>query len=158
MSDVQTVPNSFPWPPVIYGAAILVAVLLGWLVPLPWIGQPLSDILFAVGCLAVVAALALIIVSIRTLRRHGTTEMPHRASEHLVTAGPFGLTRNPIYLGDTLLMIGIGLAAGIWWFILLALVAAFATQKLAIEREERHLEGRFGKRYRDYRKRVRRWI
>ena len=114
MSDVQTVPNSFPWPPVIYGAAILVAVLLGWLVPLPWIGQPLSDILFAVGCLAVVAALAIIIVSIRTLRRHGTTEMPHRASEHLVTAGPFGLTRNPIYLGDTLLMIGMGLAAGIW--------------------------------------------
>jgi protein-S-isoprenylcysteine O-methyltransferase Ste14 len=57
-----------------------------------------------------------------------------------------------------MLMIGIGLIAGIVWFILLAPVAAFVTQKLAIEREERHLEARFGKKYRDYTKKVRRWI
>ena len=38
------------------------------------------------------------------------------------------------------------------------LSAAYATQKLAIEREERHLQARFGKRYIDYAKRVRRWI
>jgi protein-S-isoprenylcysteine O-methyltransferase Ste14 len=159
MSDARTIaPNTVPWPPVIYGVAILAAVLLGLLVPLPWIGQPLSDILFAVGLLAIGAALALIIMAIRTLRRHNTTEMPHRPAEHLVTDGPFGLTRNPIYLGDTLLFIGIGLASGVWWFIILGIVAAFATQKLAIEREERHLDARFGKRYRDYRKKVRRWI
>ena len=158
MSETSAAPSNFPWPPVIYGVACLGAVLLGWLVPLPWIGPPLSDILFAVGLLAIAAALALIVVGIRTLRRHNTTEMPHRASEHLVTEGPFGLSRNPIYLGDTLLLIGIGLAAGIWWFILLAVVAAFVTQKLAIEREERHLDARFGKRFRDYRKKVRRWI
>jgi protein-S-isoprenylcysteine O-methyltransferase Ste14 len=55
-------------------------------------------------------------------------------------------------------MIGVGLITGIAWFLPLAIVAAFLTQKLAIEREERHLEARFGKRYRDYAKRVRRWI
>ena len=74
-----------------------------------------------------------------------------------------GGIRNPlgakaIYLGNTLMMIGIGLASGILWFILLGLVAAFATQKLAIEREERHLDQKFGKRWRDYSKKVRRWI
>ena len=37
-------------------------------------------------------------------------------------------------------------------------IAAFATQKLAIEREEQHLAARFGKKYLDYKKRVRRWI
>jgi protein-S-isoprenylcysteine O-methyltransferase Ste14 len=37
-------------------------------------------------------------------------------------------------------------------------VAALATQRLAIEGEERHLAHRFGKRYRDYQKRVRRWF
>ena len=158
MSETTAAPNNFPRPPVIYAIAILVAVLLGWFIPLPWIGHPLSDILFAVGWLAIAGALALIFAAIRTLRRHGTTEMPHRASNHLVIDGPFGFSRNPIYVGDTLLMIGIGLAAGIWWFILLALAAAFTTQKLAIEREERHLDARFGKRYRDYSKKVRRWV
>ena len=44
------------------------------------------------------------------------------------------------------------------WFLVLALVAAFLTQKLAIEPEERHLDVRFGKKYREYSKKVRRWI
>jgi protein-S-isoprenylcysteine O-methyltransferase Ste14 len=83
---------------------------------------------------------------------------PHRSASHLVTAGAFALSRNPIYLADTLVMIGIGLISGIAWFLLLAPLAGFLTQKLAIEPEERHLEARFGKKYRDYRKRVRRWI
>ena len=84
--------------------------------------------------------------------------MPNRAAEHLVTGGPFSFTRNPIYLANALLMIAVGLIAGIAWLVLFAIVAAYATQKLAIEREERHLQARFGKRYIDYAKRVRRWI
>ncbi|MDP3898022.1 MAG: isoprenylcysteine carboxylmethyltransferase family protein, partial [Mesorhizobium sp.] len=96
--------------------------------------------------------------AMRTLARHRTTVMPHRGADHLVSEGPYAFTRNPIYLGNTMLMIGVGLASGILWFLLFAILAAMATQKLAIEREERHLELRFGKRYRDYRKKVRRWI
>jgi protein-S-isoprenylcysteine O-methyltransferase Ste14 len=44
----------------------------------------------------------------------------------------------------------------IMWFLLLAVLASFAVQKLAIEREERHLQARFGKTYVDYAERVRR--
>jgi protein-S-isoprenylcysteine O-methyltransferase Ste14 len=159
MTESQDAPPSrLPWPPIIYVAAIAFSILLAYLVPLPWFGSPFADILFAVGWLLIAAALYLDIQAIRRLRAAGTTVMPHRASEHLVTDGPFALSRNPIYLGNTMLMVGVGLAAGIAWFVILALIAAFATQKLAIEPEERHLEMRFGKRYRDYRKKVRRWI
>jgi protein-S-isoprenylcysteine O-methyltransferase Ste14 len=55
-------------------------------------------------------------------------------------------------------MIGVGLVSGIAWFILLAFIAAFSTQKLAIEFEEKVLSTKFGKKYKDYAKRVRRWI
>jgi protein-S-isoprenylcysteine O-methyltransferase Ste14 len=75
-----------------------------------------------------------------------------------VTTGAFALTRNPIYLANTLLMIGIGLLAGSIWFLALAFIAATATKKLAIEAEEKYLESRFGKKYRDYAKKVRRWV
>jgi protein-S-isoprenylcysteine O-methyltransferase Ste14 len=44
------------------------------------------------------------------------------------------------------------------WFLLLAILASFTVQKLAIEREERHLQARFGETYLDYARRVRRWI
>lgn len=158
MSDPRARPNQLPWPPIIYLAAIALSVIAHVLFPLPWIGAPLSDILFAAGWLAVAATVALEYTAMRTLSRAKTTIMPNRPSEHLVTNGPFSFTRNPIYLGNTLLMIGIGLIAGIVWFLPLALIAAFATQKLAIEREERHLHARFGKRYHDYMRRVRRWI
>jgi hypothetical protein len=57
----------------------------------------------------------------------------------------FSFTRNPLYLAGTKLVLGIGLVSGIVWFLLLAVLAAFAVQKLAIEREERHLQTRFGK-------------
>ena len=92
------------------------------------------------------------------MQRAKTTILAHRATEKLVTAGPFSFTRNPIYLAFTMLIIGIGLIAGIWWLVLIAPFAAFATVKLAIEGEERHLEARFGKTYRDYAKKIRRWI
>lgn len=158
MSDLQARPNQIPWPPIIYLAAIAASLLAHIFLPLPWIGAPLSDILFAAGWLAVIATVAIEYAAMRTLARAKTTIMPNRASEHLVTNGPFSFTRNPIYLGNTLLMIGIGLISGIVWFVLFAVIAAFATQKLAIEREEKHLQGRFGKRYHDYTRRVRRWI
>jgi protein-S-isoprenylcysteine O-methyltransferase Ste14 len=158
MTDIHARPNRLPWPPLIYVAAIALSVILGYLFPLPWIGSPLSDILFAVGWVAAAGAVLIDISAMRTMQRARTTIMPNRGSEHLVTGGPFSFTRNPIYLANTMIMIGVGLISGIAWFLILALIAAFATQKLAIEREERHLEARFGKKFRDYAKRVRRWI
>lgn len=158
MNDAETRPNRLPWPPMIYLTAIAAAVVLMWQVPLPWLPSPLSDLLFAVGIVAIFGVVAIDVSAMRTLSKARTTIMPHRGSDHLVTNGPFSFSRNPIYLANTLLMIGVGLLAGSAWFILLGLVAAFLTQKLAIEREERHLDIRFGKRYRDYRKKVRRWI
>lgn len=158
MSDIQARPNTLPWPPLIYAAAIAVAVLLNYAYPLPWITEPLSSILFVAGILGVAAVVAIDYSAFTTMKKANTTIAPHKGSEHLVTTGAFSFTRNPIYFANTLLMISIGLIAGIVWFPVLAVIAAFLTQKLAIEREEKHLEVRFGKRYRDYAKRVRRWI
>ena len=154
----EAAPNRLPWPPIIYLVAIAISILLQIFVPLPWISRPMADILFAAGCLCIVGVVAIDYSAFMTLKRGKTTIMPNRASDHLVTTGAFSFTRNPIYLANTLLMIGVGLIAQNLWFILLGLVAALLTQKLAIEREERHLADRFGKRYRDYAKRVRRWI
>lgn len=147
-----------PWPPVIYVVGIGASLALHALYPLPWFGSPMADILVAVGWLALLAMAALFFTAFRALARAKTPVNPNAMPEHLVTEGPFGVTRNPIYLADTLLLIGVGLVSGIVWFLPAALVAAFATQKVAIAREERWLAEKFGKRYRDYTKRVRRWI
>ena len=158
MSEQQAPPSRLPWPPIVYVAAVALAIVLQWLRPLPWIGSPIADLLFALGWLMVLAALALDLGAMQTMRKAKTTILPTRAAEHLVTGGPFAISRNPIYLGNTTLMVAIGFIAGSLWFVLLAPVAAILTTYLAIKPEERHLAERFGKRYRDYQKKVRRWI
>lgn len=158
MTNPNAAPSRVPWPPILYLSAIVVAAVLGLLYPLPWIIEPLSDLLFAAGWLAVAGVVAIYYSAMQTLKRAKTTIRPDRPSEHLVTSGAFSFTRNPIYFANTLLMIAIGLITANVWFIALAVIAAFATQKLAIVPEEKHLQARFGKKYIDYSKKVRRWI
>lgn len=147
-----------PWPPVIYVVAITLSVVLGMVYPLPWIGDIFGDLIFGVGLVALFGVVMLWITAIRAMIRAKTTLDPNGEPEHLVTSGPFGITRNPMYLANTLLLIGVAFVSGIAWFLLFAFLAAFATQKLAIENEEKVLAAKFGKKYRDYAKRVRRWI
>ncbi|TIQ34781.1 MAG: isoprenylcysteine carboxylmethyltransferase family protein [Mesorhizobium sp.] len=147
-----------PWPPVIYVVAIALSVVLGMLYPLPWIGDIFGDILVGAGWVALFGVAALWVTAIRTMVRAKTTLNPNAEPDHLVTSGPFGITRNPMYLANTLLLIGVAFITGIAWFLIFAFLAAFATQKMAIEKEEKMLTAKFGKKYRDYAKRVRRWI
>ncbi len=158
MNDRAERSNTIPWPPIVYLTAVAIAILLGVTLPLPWLASPISELAFAAGVVIVAGAVAIEFAAMRTLRRADTTVMPTKRSDHLVTSGPYSFTRNPIYLGNTMLMIGAGLIFGLLWFLPAAIAACFATSKLAIEREEAHLEHRFGRAFRAYQKRVRRWI
>ena len=158
MTEAGAKHGGITWPPVIYLAAIAAGGGLGFAFPLPWIGDLLGEVLFAIGWLLVLATAALWFAAIRAMMRAKTTLNPAGVPDHLLTGGPFSVTRNPIYLANTLLVIGIGLVLGNAWLLLCALAAAFLTQKLVIEREERTLATKFGKKYRDYAQKVRRWI
>lgn len=154
----ETRPNVFPWPPVIYGTAILAGAVSGYFLPIPWPGSPLSDFLFGIGFMLIAVALFVDFRAMRIMHARKTTIMPNKGASHLVTDGPFAFTRNPIYLANTMLTVGAGLMSGIIWFLPLAAIAALITQELAIKREEAHLSGKFPKAWRDYRQKVRRWL
>jgi protein-S-isoprenylcysteine O-methyltransferase Ste14 len=92
------------------------------------------------------------------MRRANTNILPHRSADHLVTWGPFAITRNPIYIGNNLLMLGIGLCFENFWFVLFGIAASLAVDRLAIRREERHLAELFGKEWTEYSSCVPRWL
>lgn len=154
--DVDDSPNQWPWPPMLYASSVVVALLLEREV-LPTSHGGGAGLLL-LGLAAIVVGLGLDLATAWAFRRAKTTIMPHRGASRLVVRGPFRLSRNPIYLGNMLLLVGLGLAFDNLWLIGLAVIAAVATQKLAIEREERHLEAKFGNEWRAYAARVRRWI
>jgi protein-S-isoprenylcysteine O-methyltransferase Ste14 len=148
-------PNTIPWPPIIYLGAALLGVLAQRVIPLPGLGGAVFQIL---GALLAIAALSLDVATFFTFRKHKTTIMPNQAATNLITTGPFAWSRNPIYVANTALVLGAGLYFGNFWLVGLAFVAALMTQKLAIEREERHLAAKFGAEWETYVARVRRWI
>jgi protein-S-isoprenylcysteine O-methyltransferase Ste14 len=145
------------FPPAIYLAALAAAFLLQWALPLsPTLAWRSS--LRAAGWVLIALGLAFIATAVTRFRAVGTTPNPTRPTTALVFRGPYRVTRNPMYLGLTLITAGIGLAASTFWPIIAALLAAAVTQRTVIVREERYLEQKFGAAYLEYTRRVRRWL
>lgn len=151
-------PNTIPWPPIIYLIATAVGVMAQRIAPVPWVEGSFAGALQILGAALAIAAIALDITTFGTFRKHKTTVMPNKAATNLITSGPFAWSRNPIYVGNTVLVFAAGLYFGSAWLVVLAFVAAWVTQKLAIEREEQHLRAKFGAAWESYAKRVRRWL
>lgn len=150
-------PAVVPWPPILIAIALGGAVMLHRVYPLGWPGMddlPARVIGYGLG----IAGLALMGWGFFTLLRAGTTFMPNKRADRLVTEGAFGFRRNPIYMGEVLLFLGLAELTHNVWFAILAPVFAIALYALAIRPEERHLETRFGQAYLDYRERTRRWF
>jgi protein-S-isoprenylcysteine O-methyltransferase Ste14 len=154
----QDRPNRIPWPPLIYLAAAIGGLVAEVNYPLPWVTGGTATALQVLGAILGIGALAIDVIAAKTFAHHQTTILPHKAATTLITSGPYAWSRNPIYLGNTLLVLGAGLYFGKLWLVILAPVAAIITQKLAIEREEKHLAQKFGQQWSDYASKVRRWL
>lgn len=151
-------PSSVPWPPILYIIAISAGFILQAYFPLPWFGRFVADALFGVGIVLVIGSIALIGLSAWTLVQHKTTFIPTKKADHLVTSGPFSFSRNPIYVGDTALTLGLGIIFSNPWLFIMAVAAAIFVNYLQIVPEEKHLHQQFGKSWRNYTKKARRWI
>jgi protein-S-isoprenylcysteine O-methyltransferase Ste14 len=148
-------PNILPWPPMLYLAAFLLAFAFGHLYP---IATPHYLAARFLGYLSISGGAAFDFWAAITLHRERTTILPHRAATSLVTRGPFQITRNPIYVGNTIAIVGLALAMGSAWLIVFGLVAAILVDRLAIQREEIHLSNRFGEAWALYRSHTPRWL
>jgi len=91
-------------------------------------------------------------------RQAGTTIKPFRQSSALVSRGPYNVTRNPMYLGMVIALIGVAIRLGSLTPFVVVPVFAFVIQTSFIQSEERLLEETFGPEYARYRARVRRWL
>ncbi|WP_246728734.1 isoprenylcysteine carboxylmethyltransferase family protein [Methylosinus sp. RM1] len=156
MNRAPDPPSRIPWPPLLLLTAIAGGALLDALLPLSEGAWPPS--LRVVGGLIVALALANDLWCASLMRRQGTTLRPDRPVSSLVTAGPYQWSRNPIYVANVALVVGLGLALGSVWMLLLAPAMGFLLQRLAIEPEERHLSQRFGAEFDAYAAKVRRWL
>ena len=145
-------PLWFDLPPIwlaVFGA-------LGWvcgrLLPValpggPWLGAGL-----------VAAGLVLMALAAAQMLLQRTTFIPRRDPAALVTGGVFALTRNPIYLGDALVLAGLLLVwHAVWALFLVPAFMVFIARRF-IRDEEARIAARFGAEWQRYANRTRRWL
>jgi protein-S-isoprenylcysteine O-methyltransferase Ste14 len=149
MSNTAGTANVIIRPPIAWALAVLAALALQWLMPLPfmpaavpegWIGGAV----FAIG-------LALAAWAIATITRAGSNVPTNMPTTTIVDAGPYRFTRNPIYLGMFLGLVGLAIAFDSLWLLVAFVPFALVIRYGVVAREEAYLERKFGHAYLRYR-------
>ncbi|HEY8580712.1 MAG TPA: isoprenylcysteine carboxylmethyltransferase family protein [Beijerinckiaceae bacterium] len=158
MNDHLQRPNEIPWPPLVYVGAFFVAAVLQKIMPIDFVDRWLALVPDAFGYVVVAAGLALDGWAMQRLWVADTAIMPTSAADALVTDGPYAHTRNPIYIGNTVVLAGVALGLAWTWLLLVLPPVLFLVQALAVLPEEEHLAARFDSEWRAYAARVPRWL
>ena len=133
---------------------LLLCLVVAWISPwqVPWGGQ------FWLGALPILAATFLVLAAFLEFRRARTTIIPHQQPTVLITSGVFKLTRNPIYLADVLILLGMALIWGRWVGLMLVPVMFVILDRRFIRSEEQRLSAAFPMAFASYKETARRWI
>ncbi len=111
-----------------------------------------------VGGLFVGGGILLNGLALREFLRYSTTILPHKTPSSLIQTGIFSRTRNPIYLGDAMILAGLVL----WWDAVLSLVLipifVWIIERRFIIKEENRMRQEFKLEFVRYERMVRRWI
>lgn len=141
-------------PPLLYAVPLIVGLLLQHWHPLPMVSPGHSTLLgIALVLSGLVGAPA-----VTAFRRASTSPKPWVPSTTLVTSGPYRFTRNPMYLGFTLVYLGVAVWANALWPLLFLPLVLLVMHHGVILREEAYMASTFGAAYEEYRSRVRRWL
>ena len=156
MDDTEDTAHVVVRPPLAWGLAVIAGVALIWLVPLPFLPTYLPA--GWLGAMVFVLALALFAWAIVTITRARSNVPTNLPTTTMVESGPYRFTRNPIYLGMFLGLIGLAIAFDNLWLLIMLVPFAFVIRYGVVAREEAYLERKFGDVYGGYRSRVRRWL
>ncbi len=143
-------------PPIAWGIAVLSGLTLNWLQPLPFVPALVPAV--RLGAVVFLLALALFVWAVATMTRAGSNVPTSQPAMTIVDGGPYRFTRNPIYLGMLLGLIGLAVALDSLWLLLTLVPFALVIRYGVVAREEAYLERKFGDVYRRYRSGVRRWL
>lgn len=110
------------------------------------------------GGLLVGGGVLLMLLAFAEFRRHETTVIPHKIPETLIQSGIFTRTRNPIYLGDTLILAGLILRFDAVLALPLIPIFVWVIEKRFILPEEGRMRLKFRADFARYEQKVRRWL
>ena len=150
-------PGVYIPPPLFYVLIFIVAVFVQKKIPI-------ADTIFQLHTIKVVGIIFLIIAllflarSLRQFFQSKNTVILIKPATSLQKTGIYSISRNPMYVGLTMIYLGITCFIGSWWNIILFPLLFLIIQEYIIKREEKYLQIEFGQQYEEYRRIVRRWL
>ena len=152
-------PNLLIPPPLLFLIPFLEGLVVQHFVPIQIVsGLEPARILKLMGVAEILIALALNAWAIATFRRLRTAIIPRSRASVVAEEGPYALSRNPMYLGFSVMYLGCAFTTNALWPLLFLPEAIALAYVFAIRREEQYLTREFGEVYTAYCARVRRWI
>lgn len=148
-------PNVIALPPVIFLIGLCIGFVIDWFVPLPFIPEAYD---LPLGLLIIAAGIFLLAFSAQKFADAGTEIDVRKTPTSIVTAGSYAWSRNPMYLGMTIIMLGFAIWLNSLWILGTLATVHVILHYGVITREEAYLEKKFGKTYLEYKKKVRRWL
>jgi len=110
------------------------------------------------GIVPVILGISIAASSSRAFKQAETSLVPFDEATMLVTSGFYRFTRNPMYLGMILILLGMAILSGTIAALIPVGLFCLVIRNNFVLGEERFLEDAFGQQYLDYKSRVRRWI
>jgi protein-S-isoprenylcysteine O-methyltransferase Ste14 len=111
-----------------------------------------------IGIIIIITGILITVLTNFILLKKKTSIKPLEAPIAFIISGPFKLSRNPIYLGMTIALFGVETVLGSLSTYIFPVIFVIIINTLIIPVEEKNLENKFGKKYLDYKAKVRRWI
>jgi protein-S-isoprenylcysteine O-methyltransferase Ste14 len=142
-------------PPVYFLSCIVAMVLLDRSIPSL---RFVEGTIRWVGVLPLALGLALNGMSAALFPSKGTPLVPGSEATVMVRSDAFRYTRNPMYLGFSLMLLGIALLIDSLSLLLVLPLFVWTMQTLFIQKEKRWIEDRFGEEYLSYKRQTRRWL
>ncbi len=149
MQDKRILPPTYFFVSIVAMLGLHLLLPLSTLIQFPW--NFISLIPLALGG-------GLNIIADRDFKKAGTNVKPFEESSTLITSGVFRLSRNPMYLGMVLMLVGEAILLGSLSPYIMVIVFALLMHFVFIIPEEKALEARFGKEYLEYKQNVRQWL
>ncbi len=143
-------------PPVLWVLLVAVGLGLNWVAPLAFLPATLP--LPWLGAAIWLAGVILAAVAVIQFRRAGTDVQVHTPTVAIVDTGVFAVSRNPIYVGAHIALVGVAVGVNSLWVLAMLIPFYLIIRHGVVAREERYLETKFGDAYVAYKARVRRWL
>lgn len=110
------------------------------------------------GGILVGGGIVLMLLALAEFRKHRTTIVPHRVPSSLIQSGIFSRSRNPIYLGDALVLAGLILRFDAVLALPLVPIFVYVIERRFILPEENRMRREFHADFARYEQKVRRWV